>query len=599
VPILGANAIANVLESPLSISAEADLRARLGLVRFEGSISPSVLDVISQRLSVNVRKFFEFESLAADRGEARFGANWKFEQLAVRVRIPKMNSHGVTMEDGRATIELDPHRLYSPDAFARVGTNFARGSYEHNLENNHYRFLLEGRLRPLEISGWFRDWWPNFFKQLEFPVAGPDANVDVQGSWRDGRQSNVFVFADVAGPIIRGTPLDRVRTRLFIRPAFFDGLEVLATRGTGNAFGRFTYVGDPATLAWHTLELGLDSTLDLKTAAQLLGPAGNTALAPFVITGDPSLKFRGAFAGPDAPGGENQKLRIEARTTGEFRYHDFPLQDVSFIATLNRDEVILDEVAAQFAGGKTTGHARVWGTGEQRRVGFDFTLVDASLGQVASGLGEFFASKKSQTAAPPGKFVQEKANVRINFAASAEGRYADPFSYRGEGSAVLQGAEIGEVPLLGTLSELLKFTALRFNDARANFKVEGPKLVFPEVTLRGANSKIDAHGTYLLDRRELDFNAKIFPFQESESLIKTVVGAVLSPLSNAFEVKLTGSLTKPQWVFVRGPTNFLRSLAAGDPGTKPENGPPEKEPLSTNPQAGVSDKAASASTPKP
>jgi hypothetical protein len=168
--------------------------------------------------------------------------------------------------------------------------------------------------------------------------------------------------------------------------------------------------------------------------------------------------------------------------------------------------------------------------------------------------------------------VQEKANVRINFAAAAEGRYADALSYRGDGSATLRGAEIGEVPLLGTLSELLKFTALRFTEARTKFKIEGAKLVFPTVTLRGANSAIDAHGSYALDRRQLDFNARIFPFQESENLLKNVVGAVLSPLSTALEVKLTGAIDKPQWAFARGPTNILRSLAPGvDANSKPSD----------------------------
>jgi hypothetical protein len=391
----------------------------------------------------------------------------------------------------------------------------------------------------------------------------------VQGSWRDGRQSNVFVFADVVKPAFRGTELDRVRTRLFIRPAFFDGLELLAMRGSGDAHGRFTYIGNPETQAWRTLDLGLDSTLDLKVIAQLLGPTGAKTLAPFRLAAPPQLKIRGQFAGPDAPGGPNEKLRIEARTSGDFRFHEFPLRNASFIATLNRDEVILDNIEAGFAGGAVVGHARVWGSGSERRLGFDFSLEDANLGQVAAGLGEFFAAQKGTPPSPPGRYVQDKANVRIHFAAAAEGRYDDPFSYRGEGNAVLHGAEIGEVPLLGMLSELLKFTALRFTEARANFKIEGAKVVFPNVTLRGANSAIDAHGTYALDQRQLDFNAKIFPFQESGGLLKSVMGAVLTPLSNAFEVKLTGTITKPQWAFVIGPTNFLRSLApGGEPSTR-------------------------------
>ena len=43
---------------------------------------------------------------------------------------------------------------------------------------------------------------------------------------------------------------------------------------------------------------------------------------------------------------------------------------------------------------------------------------------------------------------------------------------------------------------------------------------------------------------------------------------MLTPLSNALEVKLTGTLVKPEWSFVIGPTNFLRSLSGGDSDSK-------------------------------
>jgi hypothetical protein len=588
-PRLDAEAVARVFDAPLALRGEADLAARAADVRFQGEISPRVLDLVSQRARTDVRRFFDFESLTAEHASARFGPGWKFKSLDARIRVPRMMSYGVPMHDGRATVHLDPQSFRGTEAFARTGNNFARGSYEHDLETHRYRFLLEGELRPLEISEWFRDWWTNFFEQLQFPAAPPAASVDVNGVWRDGRQSHVFVFADAKQPVIRGVPFDRVRTRLFIRPAFFDGLELLATRPEGNAHGRFTYVAEPATRAWHTLELGLDSTLDLAVATQLIGPAAEKVLAPFQLEAPPRLKLRGEFAGPAAPGGEVEKLRIEARTSGGFRFHGFPLQNVSFNAALDRDEIVLEGVEATFAGGLVGGQARVSGIGAERRLGFDFALQDASLGQVAASLAEFFAAQEKREPTPPGKFVQEKANVRINLAASAEGRYDNPLSYRGSGNAVLRGAELGEVPLLGALSELFTFTALRFNEARANFRIEGPRLVFPEVTLRGANSAIDAHGTYALDRRELDFNARVFPFQESGNLIKSVVGAVLTPLSNALEVKLSGSVEKPQWAFVMGPTNLLRSLSgANDKVDSPAGDQPAAGEAATSPAARLS-----------
>src|SRR5581483_10062737 len=108
-----------------------------------------------------------------------------------------------------------------------------------------------------------------FFKQLEFPAAPPSASVDVAGAWHDGRRSAVFVFADAPKPVIRGAALDHVRTRLFIRPSFFDVFDLQLARGGHAARTSFTLVTDPATHAWRTLDLKLESALELGVAAKI------------------------------------------------------------------------------------------------------------------------------------------------------------------------------------------------------------------------------------------------------------------------------------------------------------------------------------------
>ena len=578
-PRLAGEISAQLMDQPLELRADVDFSTKSATVGFVGAISPAILDPLSEQIHVEVRKYFDFAALDCETGVVLLGPDWKFGKLSATVRVRGINAYHVIMEEGHAVVELEGHTVHAPEAYARIGENFARGSFDQDLQTRDYRFLLEGRLRPLAISEWFREWWPDFFKQLEFPVVPPDASVDVTGRWMDGDRSHVFVFAESPKPVVRGAAFDHLRTRLFIRPAFFDGLEIFTRQGAATASGTFTYVTNPDTHAWRTLDLDLVSNLDLKVATQLLGAVGEKLLAPFKLSVPPALKLRGRLDGPDAPKGEHQQLQIEAVTTGPFRLYDFPLENVSFTATLNDDDLTLERTEARFAGGSASGRVKIWGAGAERRVGFDYQLKEASLGLAVAALQDYSARKNGRPPEPPGKFVQEKAGVNLDLAVSAEGRYDDPFSYRGEGSATLKGPGLGEVALLGALSELFKFTALRFTSAQGNFKVAGPKLVFSELTLRGANSAIDGHGTFSLDHHELDFKAKIFPFHESGGLIKSVVGAVLSPLSNVFEVKLTGNLEKPEWAFVIGPTNFLRSLAPGTtdaaaPAAKPEPATP-------------------------
>lgn len=562
-PRLSADISALITGSPLAVHVDADLAAQTATVRFRGAISPEILPPLSDLIHVDVRKYFDFAEIHRASGEARLGPGWKFENLSARLELRGINAYHVIMEEGLAVIDFDGHRLFAPEAYARIGDNYARGTYEQDFATRDYRFLLEGRLRPLDISGWFHEWWPNFFNQLEFPVAPPEASVEVSGRWAsDGRRSLVYVFADTTKPIIRGAALDRLRTRLLIRPGFFDGPEMFVTHPTGTAQGTFTYSNEPGSGDWRTLDLDLVSDLDPSVAVKILGAVGESIFSPFKWSAPPKLKVAGRIDGVAAPAGPHTTMRIEGTAAGEFRFRGFPLTDVAFSAALRDDDIEVTSMQGKFAEGVLAGRVKIFGAGADRRVNFDYALKEANLGRVIAELQGYSARKTGTPPTAPNKFMQEKAAVHIDLNAAAEGRYDDTNSYHGAGQATLNGPGLGEVQLLGQLSELFTFTVLRFTSAHSTFKIDGSKLTFPDLVLRGANSAIDAHGDFLLERRELDFKARILPFQESSNPIKSLVGTVLTPLSNIFEVKLTGTLDKPAWAFAPG--SLFRSNTPGE-----------------------------------
>lgn len=563
-PALEADVIGRILGAPLRVRATANLQSRTASLRFAGRIAPEIVDLVSARTHVDVGRFFRFDRLAIAGGRAELGPGWKPRRLSARVALRGIHVHGVLMDEASATVELDPRRFVAPVAYARIGPNFAQGSYEQDLATRQFRFLLDGRLRPMAIAPWFHPWWPKFFSRFEFPVAPPVASVDVQGVWREGLRTSVFVYVDADRPTVLTAPFRHVTTRLFVRPGFYDDLGLHATALEGGAAdGRFTVTSEVGTGKWRSIDVDATSTVPLALALRAGGVPAEPILGPFQVTERPSVSVRGHFDGPAMNGARHRSVDVQVRAPGPFSYHGFPLRDVAFTALLRDENLTLDNFVGTFAGGTARLHARVWGAEPKRHLGFDASLTGASLGQAVDTIEGFVAKRQGRPRTPPGKFVQEKSKVRLDLAASADGMYSNLLSFHGNGNAELQGAELGEVPLLGLLSQLLKFTALRFTTARANFTINGPRLEFPEVALRGANSAIDAHGAYELDRRQLDFRAKVFPFQESGSVLKSMVGAVLTPLSNALEVKLTGTLAKPDWAFVIGPTNLLRSLASG------------------------------------
>ncbi len=560
-PRLQGELVADCAGQPLAIRGQADLAQKTATFRLDGALSPALLNPIGAAIHHDVRPYIGFGAPVQLGINVTFAPGWQFTRLTGRVHASQVDAYHVPIDEGGGEIEFDGRHFIARHAFARLGENAARGSFEQDFSNLQFRFLLEGRLRPLEISGWFGKWWPAFFDDFAFPAVPPEASVDVSGQWKQGRLSTVFVYADSTAPVIHQVKFDHMRTLLFIRPNFFDDLELFATIGSGSARGTFTREIDAGSYALVGMSLDFDSTLGLDVPGKIFGPAVVDQLAAFQFDNPPVVKLQAHFDGPASPTGVHQTMQIEAQSNGGFAFHGFPLSNLSFRAGLRDDELTLDNVKVNFAGGIVSGKARVWGQDAERRLGFDYSLRDGSLGQAVRVLEEFAAHQKGLPPPAPGKFVQDKAGVKVELAVSAEGRYADPYSFKGEGHAALEGAALGEVHLLGLLSELLPFTSLRFTSAVANFKVEGPRLVFSEVSATGANSAIDAHGSYALDQRTLDFKARVNPFRESKFLPTIVIGAVLTPFASVLEVKLTGTLDKPAWSFVNGPTNFLRNLA--------------------------------------
>ncbi|MEO7412879.1 MAG: AsmA-like C-terminal region-containing protein [Opitutaceae bacterium] len=582
--------VANLMNSPLAVVVDADFSTKNANARFEGAIAPAWLDVVSRQVGTDVRRFVNFKlPISVADGEAVFRAGWKFDHFAARVEARSVEAYRVLIDAAKGRVELTPKRFFASGAEAHLGKNFARGSYEQLFPSQEFRFLLEGQLAPLDISGWFGPWWPNFFQTFQFPGGPPVADVDVAGRWGEGHRTTVFVYGTVNSPVIRGAALDYVRTRLFIRPGFYDGLEAVGTLGSGVVRGTFTYQVDPVTFDWKQFDFAGTSSLPLAPIAQLIGPISADWLEPFRFEQAPAVKISGRLERRAAED-YHQDVQITATSDGAFWFHDFPLERVAFNATLHDAEISLADVEAGFAGGATTGRAKIWGRGTGRKLNFDFALREASLGRAITILEQFVARKNGGAPPAPGKFIQEKNNVRLDLAGKAEGDFNDPYSYQGRGVGDLKGAELGELRLLGGLSESVRFTALRFTAANGAFRIEGPKLVFPDVSITGDNSAIQAHGEYLLDRKQLDFNAKLYPFQESGFVLKKILDVALSPLSNVFEVKLTGTLDKPSWGLVLGPSNFLRNLTQSgreDPPPAKPGDPTEKSPPALPPASGA------------
>jgi hypothetical protein len=576
-PLPGVQAeIAGIIAgTPVSLHGQADLKAQDARVGFDLALGPALLAGIAARMHRNLPSLLVLTSPIALHGDAEFADGWRLSDLSSYFETKHVTVKGVPVDAVRGWADLRGHDLNVTDVILRQHDNVASGSYSMNTATLDYRFLLHGRLRPLEIANWFHPEWAGFWQDFSFPTVPPEGDADAQGTWGPSQRSDVFVFANAASPVVHGVSFDRVRAILHIVDGnYYDAREVLLVRGARTARGHFTRLVDPVKDTWSRMEFDATSNLDLTESARIFGKDGEDFVAPFKFAQPPTVHATGVLDSPAAPGGEHKLVQLVVASSGLFKLYGFPLNDVSFDATLRDDDIDLPRVEATFSEGTLRGRAFLTGPDATRRLRFDVQLANASLGRAITTVDDFLAEQKNQPPDPPTKFIQHAADIRFDLSAAAGGRYHDPFSFTGSGTAALTGTELGQIHLLGLLSPLFPPASLRFTDAQANFTIGQSKLSFPDVNVTGANSTIKAKGDYLLDQKTLEFNAKVYPFGESKFLPGEVLDKFLTPVSMLAEVKLTGTLDQPKWAFAYGPTNFFRKLTQSKSSPPATNPPP-------------------------
>lgn len=557
-------------------------------IRLRGALTNDIIRQVAPKLGIEADVLLKLSEPAPIDFKIDLGDNWKFGRAHGHLTSGYLVGYHVPYNAIDGDIDFDGTELLCYNLAARQGENHATGSYWMNVRTNQFRFLLAGQARPLGISGYFESWWSNFWKFFDFPASVPVADVDVAGFWHNPRHTSVFVGADVKRPTMNGVTFDRLRTTMFIRPHFYHALSLKLDQGGRHASGWFTRLVD-----FHrhgddlkTIEFDIATNLDLQETARIFGKEGSETVEPFTFGQPPDLHLVGRVDGPASDRGAHRNIQIDLSSTGHFALYNFPLDDLSFKGAIRDDEIVLSDIQVAFASGRANGTARIHGPNTDRRLSFDCTLKGALLGEAITTLESYSARSRGEPPPAQSRFQQQNAQGRLNLDLGAQGLYSDPFSYFGHGHMELTSAQLAQVNLLGSLSNLLsktplfRFTALQLKEARCSFVLERDKITFPDLKITGTNAIIDTTGVFQLDKKVVDFTARLYPFGQGRNPLASAAGFLLVPLTNALELKLSGSIDQPHWRFTYGPTNFLYNIT----GAKPYENLPDDPASSSGPR---------------
>ncbi len=555
-----------VAGAPWGVHARADSLDHPVQVSLAGPVDHALLALAGELTGHDLGTIVQLAGPAQLDATVTITPDGKLSAAGGRLDAGAVRVAGVPLDAAAGSFTFDGIHLLCQDVSLKTGANVARGSYEMNTATLDYRFLLAGHAQPAALAGWFGSWWPALWHNAAFPTP-PEADVDVQGRWDAPELTSVFVSAAADGASIGGIAFDEARARAFIRPGWEDVLSFSATQGARGVRGSGTLAWAAEGTLLRSVGFDLTTNLDPDQLAPLLGPEGVTWVAPYRFAQPPDIMLHGRLEGETAAGWAQVTVDLGLQSTGDLTYYGFPLRDLAAQLRVRDHTLELPSVTFGFAGGQLQGNAKVSAeNGPVHHLSLNAHLTGANLGETIRTLEDYSAARQGLPAPATSKFQQRLATGRLDLTLTAEGDPTLPPQLHGQGHADITGADFGQIQIFGLLSTLLNHTLLNFSSMsldtlHTDFALDGEKVSFPGgLTLSGPRAKIGATGDYQLDSNKLNFKVKIQPFEESRTLLGDVVKVVIKPIETAMEVNLQGTLEKPDWVFILGPTSLLRKI---------------------------------------
>ncbi|MCF3650368.1 AsmA-like C-terminal region-containing protein [Synoicihabitans lomoniglobus] len=574
-PQVQAELHAQLFHEPLQVRVDLDALTRAGRVRLDTHVANEAVAFAGQKIGFDLPSILSWDESPPLHVDVNLGPGGKPLHAEASFETGAVVARYVPLDATAARVRWEGTSLLADEVLLVRGDSRATGRYLMDTKSLDFRFLLRGHLQPADIDGWFRDWWSNFWRSFQFPSAPPEARVEVSGRWKAPLDTQVWIQARGESAVIKDIALNEMSTRLFIRPGWADVLEFHAVRPVGEVQGSFTRQWKlPEGRRWTLFEVHAQGVSDTSPLPKLLGPLGEKIIAPLEFDAPLHVTLDGRVEREDEGAPMTSDFAIDGRTSGAWRFKDFPLQGADFKAHYEGDRVLIDPFSSSMAQGVLNGRIELSQLEADQQIAFDLNLENAHLGETITTVEAWTDSDAKRNPTEANEFRQRIANGALSVSLTAQGPAADPFGFQGQGNMLVENANLGELKLLGILStmlggSILNFSKLQLENAYGDFQLKGPMIDFSALKVTGPRGALDATGHYSLETNSLAFLTRVRPFEGSRGLLDTV----FTPLTNVLEVKLAGKLNNPEWTFVYGPTNILRSLSGGNRNTPP----PESE----------------------
>ncbi|MDP0500312.1 MAG: AsmA-like C-terminal region-containing protein [Verrucomicrobiota bacterium JB022] len=578
-------AVTNAIGGLWTASGQFDTARKSGSIDLFTEIDPDNILGLPRLNLEKAQKEVRFEGTSRVEAQIELLEDAQLGPIDLQVRLDGLTVRDVTFDWGVAHGRMADGWLHLEDIQVTSGDGqHAVGAFGQSLDSRDFYLRFEGNLYPQSLNPMFGNWYDSLWEGLNIPGPPPWASIQVRSSWGLDYAHRHQLALDMRDILYRDQPLEVVDLRIRQNDDQIQLVHLDARSGPGRAItGQVSWQLDPADPAYRVQRVNIRSTLPVPALEAAL------KLAPGTVSErlqSPNKPPRVAFSG---------QIRTEIESRTQTPYIDFsfsndtpfttftlPVDSLVMEGSLKDKLISLTKVKGQVFGGAADATANLKMQPEAGPI-FDLqlTLKDANYTRAITWIQNRGKDAPEATPANP-----DAPPGLLNLSTTLHGQGAQTETYSGQGHLKISEAELQRVRLLGGLSRLLEevgitITTSPLRELETELQLTSGDLTLPDVSISGPGLRIRADGTVSLPTQALDFNVRASPGVMRGTIVGNVVTGLLSPLGGVLEMRVTGTLSDPDWGWKWNPFRGSGSPPAEkakETAPAPKSGPANREP---------------------
>lgn len=466
-----------------------------------------------------------------------------FKNIALSASANHFSLNNAPFDNLYLESNVSPSNLDIQNIFIESPDSLVQGSFSKNFTNNTTRYLLSGQINPKHLNYWLDPWWSDLWKKFKLLSSFPKTNIDILLTDISPTLSETSIFGDILADHFeyKNIPFKNIQ---FILNKELKSLELNnlnATLPNGRLDGsiRWNYKEtEQKTLVSTYVDGSTQIPLEqLDTLAE--NPSLHEILKSFNCYKPPFLSIKGLKHSNPI----HDHFDVQFNAQSSLYYKNFPLDKLYFDANYKNKSSSISNINFGFATG--SGSASVILTKAHNsasdRFSLNLNLVNAQQDLAIKHLKEYFTQSKL----PVNQLTHYGGNINLN--AKLTGLLGNLNSFSGNGNIHILDADFGKINLFGFISQLSSAGSFQLTDAQSSFSVNHGFVEFPDLNIFGPSVNIKSQGRLNLSSHEIDFLMDIDPLGRGKRPIISQALLILTPITQSFQVKLTGTVENPQW----------------------------------------------------